>query len=57
MDKSTIFVIVLFAVVLAIRLYSKFSKKGTGKAGSDIQDKISGQSKHGEDEYEPYSKK
>jgi len=57
MDKSTIFVIVLLAVALSIRLYSKFAKKETGKTGSDSRDKLSGQSKSGEDEYEPYSKK
>jgi hypothetical protein len=59
MDKSEIFVLIAALLFVAVRLYMKYIRKGTGKSGTDAKPpagKIFSSSSENDD-YEPYSKK
>lgn len=59
MDKKDIIILIAIFVYVAVRLYKKYSNKGTVKSGIDArpsQDSfLSSSSK--DDDYEPYSGK
>ncbi len=59
MDKSEIFVLIAALLFVAVRLYMKYTRKNTGKSGTDAK-ASSGKlfsSSSENDDYEPYSKK
>jgi hypothetical protein len=59
MHNSQIILISATIVVLAIRLYQKYVKKGKSKSGTDIKPPsgMSMPSSSKDEDYEPYSKK
>jgi len=59
MGKSEIFLLILAATILFIRLYQKYKKKEQNKKGDNTKTSLGNVSSSlsKDDEYEPYSKK
>jgi len=57
MDQMEMAILVAVLVIVGIRLYQKYAKKGKGATGSRETTSSSFSQSAGEDDYEPYSKK
>jgi Tfp pilus assembly major pilin PilA len=57
MDQMEMAILVSVLVIVGIRLYQKYAKKGKGVTGTSKTTSSTFPSSSGEDDYEPYSKK
>jgi|GEM_PF-7029014 uncharacterized protein YxeA len=55
-DQLTVIILVAVLIILAFRIYQKFTRKDAGKKEKDVKKSSSFTDSVKDDDYEPYSK-